>query len=67
MKTPDPYLKRPVFQHDWAGHVPIQEIMSYLNQLLEKGETHVDIRTHEWDLSLTISPSHEDDREEIND
>ena len=63
MKTPDPWLKRPVFQHDWTHHVPIQEITSYLNQLLEQGETHVAIWTYEWDLSLEISPSHGDHRE----
>ena len=26
-----------------ARHVPIQEIIDYLNQLLERGEAHVDI------------------------
>ena len=64
MKTPDPYLKRPVFQHGCAWYVPIQEITSYLNQLLEQGETHVNIWTYEWDLSLEISPSHGNDKEE---
>ena len=63
MDTPDPHLRRPVFQHARAGRVSIQEIMSYLNQLLEQGETHVAIQTYEWDLSLEISPSHGDDRE----
>jgi len=63
MKTPDPHMRRPVFQHDWAAHVPIQEVVHYLNQLLEQGETHVDIWSYEWDRSLEISPSHGDDRE----
>ena len=62
MKTPDPHLRKPVFQHDWARHVPIQEVIDYLNQLLEQGETHVNICDSEWDQSLEISPSHGDDR-----
>ena len=63
MKTPDPHLRKPVFQHDWASYVSIQEVMDYLNLLLKQGETHIDICSFEFDQSLEISPSHGDDRE----